>query len=114
MSSPKYEPGDVVIVDFPGVQGVKRRPAVVVSSKLYHAHRPDIIVGLITGQVHSSNSPTDWRLQEWDTAGLRKPSAFRSFLFTPTQQEVIARIGRLSPADWAGVQESIERALGPF
>lgn len=26
------EPGDVVTIDFPGVAGVKRRPAVVLSS----------------------------------------------------------------------------------
>ena len=25
-------PGDMVTIDFPGVQGIKRRPAVVVSS----------------------------------------------------------------------------------
>ncbi len=30
------ESGDVVVVDFPGVIGTKRRPAVVVSSSLYH------------------------------------------------------------------------------
>jgi mRNA-degrading endonuclease toxin of MazEF toxin-antitoxin module len=30
------KPGDVVVVDFPGVTGIKRRPAVVVSSDVYH------------------------------------------------------------------------------
>jgi mRNA interferase MazF len=30
-------PGDVVVVDFPGVMGIKRRPAVVVSSDTYHS-----------------------------------------------------------------------------
>jgi mRNA interferase MazF len=28
--------GDVIVVDFPGVTGIKRRPAVVLSSELYH------------------------------------------------------------------------------
>lgn len=45
------EPGDVVTIDFPGVAGVKRRPAVVLSSKTYHQNRPDLIVGLITSQI---------------------------------------------------------------
>lgn len=54
------EPGDVVVVDFPGVTGVKRRPAVVISSRRYHVHRPDVIVGLITSQVWAASSPTDW------------------------------------------------------
>ena len=37
------KPGDVVIVDFPGVTGIKRRPAVVVSTDTYHRTRPDTI-----------------------------------------------------------------------
>jgi hypothetical protein len=35
--------GDWVSVDFPGVTGVKRRPAVILSSAIYYAIRPDII-----------------------------------------------------------------------
>jgi Uma2 family endonuclease len=38
-----FNPGDVVTVDFPGVTGVKRRPAVVLSSATYHANRPDVL-----------------------------------------------------------------------
>lgn len=44
-------PGDVVLLDYPGVKQTKRRPAVVLSSHLYHQHRPDVIAGLITSQV---------------------------------------------------------------
>jgi mRNA interferase MazF len=39
-----FEPGDIVTVDFPGVTGIKRRPAVVLSSAAYHVTRPDTIV----------------------------------------------------------------------
>ena len=45
-----FNPGDVVVLDFPCVTNVKRRPTVVVSSPVYHASRPDVVVGLITGQ----------------------------------------------------------------
>ena len=41
----------MVTVDFPGVTGIKRRPAVVLSSAIYHANRPDVIIGLITTQI---------------------------------------------------------------
>lgn len=37
----KVKSGDVVTVDFPAVTGIKRRPAVVLSSETYHANRPD-------------------------------------------------------------------------
>jgi mRNA-degrading endonuclease toxin of MazEF toxin-antitoxin module len=44
------DPGDVVTVDFHGATGPKRRPAVVVSSALYHQHRPDLVLGVLTSQ----------------------------------------------------------------
>lgn len=46
-----FNPGDVGTVDFTGVTGVKRRPAVVLSSAAYHATRPDMIGGRFTGCV---------------------------------------------------------------
>ncbi len=106
-----FDPGDVVVVDFPGVTGVKRLPAVVLSSTLYHAHRPDIVVGLITSQTAAALAPTDYVLQDGDEAGLRLPSAFRSFLATlsPAAHPVLA--GRLSERDWQEVQKRPTLAL---
>ena len=75
-------PGDVVLLDFPGVTGVKRRPTVVLSSNTYHKNRPDLIVGLITSQISAAVGPTDHLIVVWAAAGLRVPSAFRSFLTT--------------------------------
>ncbi len=43
-----FNSGDVVTVDFPGFKGIKRRPAVVLSSTIYNTTRPDLILGLIT------------------------------------------------------------------
>jgi mRNA interferase MazF len=104
------EPGDVVTVDFVGATGVKRRPAVVVSSHLYHAHRPDVILAVLTTQVTTATAPTDCVLQDWAAAGLRRPSAFRAYLgmATPTAVHVI---GHLSARDWAGIQACLMRAL---
>ena len=74
-----FNPGDVVTVDFPGVTGVKRRPAVVLSSATYHAVRPDVIVGLITTQI-TVLGVSDYALQDWASAGLRVASIFRCFI----------------------------------
>ena len=76
------KPGDIVTVDFPGVTGIKRRPAVVVSTDTYHRTRPDAILGLLTSQVGAATGPTDYVLQDWQTAGLHSPSASRAFLAT--------------------------------
>jgi mRNA interferase MazF len=104
-------PGDAVVADFPGITGVKRRPALVVSTEAYHAARPDVILGLLTGQVAAATSPTDYRLQDWDAAGLHIPTAFRAFLITLPQQDVVAVIGHLSERDWAAVQERLQLSL---
>ena len=103
-------PGDVVTVDFPGVTGVKRRPAVVVSTTLYHTHRPDIIVGILTSQTVSATTPLDYLLQDWSAAGLHRPSAFRAFLAT-LPAGAAKPIGRCSERDWQAIQECLRRAI---
>lgn len=103
-------PGDVVTVDFPGVTGIKRRPAVVVSTREYHNHRPDVIVGVLTSQTASAATPLDYLLQDWVGAGLHRPSAFRAFLVTlpaPTAR----LIGHCSERDWQEIQVRLARAV---
>jgi mRNA interferase MazF len=104
------KPGDVVTVDFPGVTGIKRRPAIVVSTETYHRTRPDVVLGLLTSQVAAATGPTDCVLQDWQTAGLHTPSAFRAFLATmPTAS--LTTIGHLSDQDWRNVQGCLQIAL---
>ena len=102
--------GDVVIVNFAGVTGVKRRPAVVVSTKNYHLHRPDIIVGLLTSKVARATTPSDHLLQDWVAAGLRRPSAFRAFLLTLPASDA-RLIGHVSDRDWQEIQKCLEFAI---
>jgi mRNA interferase MazF len=102
--------GDTVLVDFPGATGIKRRPAVVLSTPLYHLHRPDVIVGLLTTKVHMTTAPTDYVLQDWAAAGLHQPSAFRSYIVTPDDGS-LPSMGRLSARDWQTVQACLACAL---
>ena len=61
-------PGDLVSVDFPGVTGVKRCPAVILSSATYHDIRPDIIAqadylsnkGIGRHRLHSLGLGCSW------------------------------------------------------
>ena len=103
------ESGDVVLLDFPGIHKTKRRPAVVVSSSLYHRQRTDVIVGLITSQIDAATAATDHVLQDWTHARLRQPSAYRTFLVTVPRSAINLHIescqieiGRLSSNafDW--------------
>jgi mRNA interferase MazF len=104
------DPGDVVIVDYPGAKGIKKRPAVVISTTLYHAHRPDLILGLLTTQIKKATAPTDYVLLDWAKAGLRQASALRSYLATVDRIGAV-HVGRLTERDWLGVQAALARAL---
>lgn len=108
-----FNPGDVVVIDFPGVTGVKRRPTIVLSSPTYHASRPDLIVCLITSQTIASG-PTDHVLQDWAQAGLRVPSVFRSFFATLQPDTHPVLVGHLSDRDWQGVCSCVKIALAPL
>ncbi|BCM92564.1 hypothetical protein IAD21_04446 [Abditibacteriota bacterium] len=57
-----FKAGDVVTGLFAGTQQDKTRPAVVVSSDLYHANRPDVVICFLTSQVVGANAPTDYVL----------------------------------------------------
>jgi mRNA interferase MazF len=102
--------GDVVTVDFPGAAGLKRRPAVVVSSDSYHAERPDIILGVLTTNVSVATTSSDYILRDWQSAGLRAPSAFRSY-FGMALPAAVHVIGRLSDPDWNAVRACVKRAF---
>jgi mRNA interferase MazF len=105
------KPGDVITMVFPGAFETKRRPAVVVSSDLYHAQRPDLIVGAISSQVAKARAQSDCELLDWSAAGLHKPSVFRTFLVMARPKEVHV-IGHLSDRDWQAVKDCLQKALG--
>ncbi len=104
------QPGDVVVADFVGATGMKRRPAVVLSSDLYHAHHPDVMLGVLTTQLGAAATPTDYVLQDWSAAGLHAPSAFRAYVGTYAASAVRV-IGHLSNRDWQEVQARLKLAL---
>ena len=93
---------------------VKRRPAVVLSSEIYHSSRPDIVVGLLTSRIAGPVGPTDYVLKDWQAAGLKVASAFRSFFATLPLATHPARVGRLSERDWLGVCAAVRSALAPL
>ncbi|MGL4612228.1 MAG: type II toxin-antitoxin system PemK/MazF family toxin [Trueperaceae bacterium] len=107
------KPGDVVTATFAGAVETKRRPAVVLSSETYHTLRPDVIAGLITTQTHKLIA-TDYVLQDWQEAGLREASIFRSYIVTLVPTTHIHRIGYLTKQDWHGICERMRLSLAPF
>ena len=106
-----FSPGDVAAIDFPGGAVINRRPAVGLSSEVYHTSRPDVIAGLVTSQVSAALGPTDCALQDWAFEGLRVASAFRCFLATLPSSAHPVLIGHLSERDWQAVRACVKAAL---
>ena len=109
-----FHRGDVILVPFPfsDLSTTKVRPAMVVSSDLYHSTEPDLLLAALTSQVASATGPFDYRLRDWHAAGLRFPSALKPVLVTLDPSRVVHRIGVLSAADLVQVDERLRGALG--
>jgi mRNA interferase MazF len=106
-----FVPSDVLLVDYPGVQGLKVRPAIVVSTAHYQSTRPDLVLAMCSTQIRKANASTDYFLQDWASAGLHLPSSYRSFFTTLPATKVIHYIGTLTQRDWLEVQARLRLSL---
>jgi len=107
-----FQRGDVVLIPFPftDLSAKRVRPAIVVSVPEYEQNTGDIIVAQVTSRQHSL--PTDYALQDWQFAGLLKPSVVRVKLATINAALVQFRTGRLSDRDLEEVDKRLRLALG--
>lgn len=108
-----FEAGDVVLLPFPFTNqaGTKKRPAVVVSSSVYGAIRPDLVVLAATSRLSKAPTALEYILGDWQQAGLPKPSMCKPVLLTIERALVVRKLGRLSTADWQGVRRMLSAML---
>ena len=108
-----FQRGDVVLIPFPytDLSATKTRPAVVVSSKRYHAVRPDLLVAYVSSQIERANPDIDHVIVDWQGANLLKPSFVRPKLAAIEPALVVHRVGALSATDLIEVDRRLRRAL---
>lgn len=106
--------GDIVLVPFPFTDqtAVKKRPAVVISSKDYNRHRPDIILLAVTSQMGSANFYGDMAVRQWQRAGLLKPSVIKPISTTVEKRLVLKTLGRLTEEDRGTLDETMQTIFG--
>ena len=109
-----YSFGDVVLVPFPFTDqsGVKKRPAVVVSSARYHTERRDLVIMAITSQLRPLPAFGEFTVAEWKKAGLIAPSAVKPVFTSIEKRLVLKKLGQLQPADVRFLRASIDQILG--
>lgn len=99
-STMTYSFGDVVLVDFPFSSniGIKKRPAVVISNFEFNKTKEDIVLLVITSKIDNVTIG-EALLKNWKEAGLVKPSAFKSVIFTVEKEHIDKSIGNLTDID---------------
>ena len=104
-----YQKGDLVLIPFPftNLSKTKVRPAVVLSSSLYHTTEPDLILGAITSNLAAASASVDYIIVDWRAANLRYPSAFKPLVFTLEPSSVLYKIGELSSDDLTEVEKRL-------
>jgi len=109
-----YNFGDIVLVPFPFTDQstVKKRPAVIVSSKAYNHQRPDVVIMAVTSQMHSADRFGDTIIIDWQAAGLLKPSVFKAVFTTIEKGLILKRLGSIGSQDRSGLQDMLQTIIG--
>ena len=108
-----FQRGDVVLIPFPytDLSAFKTRPAVVVSSRIYHAARSELLLAYVSSQISQANPTIDYVLADWTDAGLLKPSFVRPKVAAVEPTLVVHRVGILSTRDLLEVDRCLRRAM---
>lgn len=109
-----YSFGDIVLVPFPFTDQTsgKKRPAVVVSTNAYNSDRPDIILMAVTSQMRHLGKTGEAVVEDWQEAGLLKPSLIKPILATIDKSLVLKKLGHLSEKDGHALQEVLWTVIG--
>lgn len=110
-STMSYKQDDILLVPFPFTNQTnsKQRPAVVLSSETYNRVHPDIILAPITSQIF--NRPDEVILDQWQGAGLLKPSVVKPILSSFDTNLVRRQLGTLSTPDLEIVRQLFRQIL---
>ena len=108
-----FDRGAVVLVKFvfADEKGAKKRPVLVLSTRLYHAGRREVIVAAITSRVERP-LVGDHRIVAWRQAGLPLPSVVTGILRTVERDMIEATLGALETPDLLAVEHNLRESLG--
>lgn len=108
-----YKRGDIVLIPFPftDLSAAKTRPAVVISSPLYWRIRAEYLLSYVSSQVSKANPELDYKLVDWEPAGLLKPSFVRPKIAAIDPSLVVHHVGKLSTNDLSAVDTCLRQAM---
>lgn len=103
---------ETVVVPFPfaDLPVLKRRPAVVVSSRAFNQANGSSLVAMIT-TAKETTWPSDIALSDLAAAGLRTPCILRMRLVTLPNDLILRALGRLAPLDRLACERGLAELL---
>ena len=111
--------GDVVVVEFPYVDGQrgKNRPAVIVQNDRENRRLTNTIVAMISGNVRHAGEATQVLVDPASPIGKSSGLHGRSVvkccsLYTVRQQDILRTIGQMSDELVASLDQALKSALG--
>ena len=84
----------------------------VISANAYNTERPDLIIMAVTSQIKPVSIIGEVIIQDWQEAGLLKPSAIKPVITTIEKPLIIKTMGRLNEKDQTALHESLKVILG--
>ena len=107
-----YSRGDVVLVSFifSDGTGVRQRPAVIVSSDVYHRGRQEAIIAAITSRTERV-LVGDHLIRDWREAGLLFPSVATGIIRTMKQGMIAQKLGAMRQPDMQAIDSKLRVAL---
>ncbi|MCH7620312.1 MAG: type II toxin-antitoxin system PemK/MazF family toxin [Chloroflexi bacterium] len=108
-----FNPGDVILISYPFGEGagVRKRPALVVSSSAFNQETGELVIAQITSRVSAPARAGDYTIAEWREAKLPRPALVRARLATLARSLVLRRLGSLSKADYQGALAALKSQL---
>jgi mRNA interferase MazF len=108
-----YKRGDVVLVPFPfsDQSSIKKRPAVIISSDKYNGLSSDVVIMAITSREEYVAETGEFRIADWQGAGLLKPSVVKSAISTIEHRLVLRKMGSLLSKDLSSLNQSLRVLL---
>ena len=107
-----YKRGDVILVNFifADESGMKKRPAVVISSDLYNKQRREAIISAVTSRTDRILIG-DHFIDDWQGAGLISPSVATGIIRTVNQGMVNRKLGTMPYPDMQAITSNLADVL---
>ena len=79
---------------------------------VYNSGRSDIIIMAITSRLYQMDKLGEKLVNDWQGAGLLKPSVFKPILTTVENTLVLMKLGKLQNEDRQALDQILEDILG--